>query len=119
MWMLGGTLAAGGVAIFVIGRLGRIGRLPRNRWVGIRTSWARASDRTWLVAHHAAGKVLMASGLVVVALAATLIVVGDESNVWANLVALTSCAVMLVGGALGARLARAAVRDDVHDAATS
>ncbi len=117
MWLLTATLGFGGVAILVIGRLGVQGRLRRNRWAGIRSSWATATDETWLVAHKAAGGTFMLSGAVVVMLAAVLPVVGDDSEAWANTVALLCCGVMLVGSLIAAGRARRAVRAIDSDSA--
>lgn len=109
MWLLTVTLGLSGAVVFVIGSLGVQGRLPRNRWAGIRSRWAMASDRSWKVAHEAAGRMLMLSGFVVVALAVALPVVGEDSPGGIEGIALAGCGVMVVGGWIAARSARRAV----------
>lgn len=117
MWLLTVTLGLGGAAILVIGRLGVQGRLPRNRWAGIRASWARESEQSWQVAHQAAGGMMMLSGAIVVVLAASLPMVGADSPSWTNGIALACCGVMVGGGWIAARSARQAVRAADSDTA--
>lgn len=53
------ALLALSVALAGIGLAGLTGRLPRNRWVGLRTAGVRQDDEAWRIAHQAAGGPLM------------------------------------------------------------
>lgn len=52
--VLAGALAMAGLA-------GRAGRLPRNRWVGIRVPALQANDEAWQAGHRAAAGALLAA----------------------------------------------------------
>ena len=41
-----------------------LGKVRRNRWVGIRTPWTLASDEVWLRAHRLAGRLFVFTGVV-------------------------------------------------------
>ena len=62
-------LAFGGVLIAYIGILGFAGKLPRNRFAGIRTSRTLASDDAWRTAHTSGGPALVFGGVAVFAVA--------------------------------------------------
>ena len=49
------------VALAGIGLAGITERLPRNRWVGLRTAGIRDDDEAWRIGHRAAGPALMAA----------------------------------------------------------
>ena len=49
------ALLALAVALAGVGLAGLTERLPRNRWIGLRTAGVREDDEAWRVAHKAAG----------------------------------------------------------------
>ena len=51
-----------GVAIFVVGLLAKIGRLPGNKYIGLRVPEVRGSKEVWDGAHRVTGPLWMASG---------------------------------------------------------
>jgi uncharacterized membrane protein len=55
--------------VVLLGYMGLIGKLPPNRWAGIRTSFTRASDENWYSTHRAAAPVMMFGGVLVLAVA--------------------------------------------------
>ena len=66
LWRTIGLVAAGLVTA-VIGVLGAIERLPRNRLVGIRTPQAVSSPEVWAAVHRVSGPWLVAAGLSLIA----------------------------------------------------
>lgn len=58
---MGLALLALAVALAGIGLAGLTERLPRNRWVGLRTAGVRDDDDAWRIAHRAAGAALVAA----------------------------------------------------------
>lgn len=59
-WLL---IVAGGV-VGTVGVLGRSGRLPRNRLVGIRLRSTMTSDEAWAAAHRASWLYTLSAGIV-------------------------------------------------------
>jgi hypothetical protein len=57
-------VAVAGVLVVVIAQLGMTGRLPRQRWAGIRLPSTTRSDETWRAAHVAGGPWLRWGGVV-------------------------------------------------------
>jgi uncharacterized membrane protein len=49
----GGLLAGGGVVLLATAALARVGKLPRNRFLGMRTPATLRSDTAWVAAHRA------------------------------------------------------------------
>ena len=97
-----------GLVVAVVGVLGWLERLPRNRFVGVRTPATLRDDRAFRVANKVAGPPLTAAGLVGVAsgamgFAAGLVVV------FVGLVGMVAIAV--AGGVLGHRSAEALPTD--------
>jgi hypothetical protein len=70
MWIAGLLLCVAGIALVVVGVLGRQGRLPRNMWAGLRTNTIMRTDQTWRVAHTAGAPWLLAAAGVAFVLAA-------------------------------------------------
>lgn len=62
--MLGGLLLFVGLLLLTTAGLGARGRLPRNRFAGIKTPATLASDPAFTAAHRAAAVPLGAAGLV-------------------------------------------------------
>jgi uncharacterized membrane protein len=65
-WVLMGV----GLLLVVVGELGRRGRLPRNSFVGIRLFSTMRDDLSWQRAHRAAGRLIILSGLPLLAVGA-------------------------------------------------
>jgi uncharacterized membrane protein len=107
--VLAAVLVVAAAAVLVVGILAAAHRLPRNRVIGVRTSWTMARIDSFRRANRVAAPAFVASGVVglaagVVALlapttaaAVTLVVVGVVGLV----------ALLGVGGAVGARYAEA------------
>jgi hypothetical protein len=97
-------LVFAGLVLVVVGEHGRRGRLPPNRWAGIRVPATTRSDGAWCVAHRAAGGPLVAAGAAGVAGGAAAGAVGGTSGLG---VALLTCAtaglLVLVGAWRGIR----------------
>ena len=97
------------VALAGVGLAGRTGRLPRNRWIGLRTAAVRASDEAWLVGHRAAsGPLLAAAGPPLLLAAALLASPPQALEDWFLVYAVVG---VITGGliALAARQARQAL----------
>jgi uncharacterized membrane protein len=62
-------VGAGGVLLMVLGNF--MGKLRRNRVIGIRTPWTLASDEVWVRTHQFGGKVMVAGGAVIAISAAS------------------------------------------------
>ena len=58
--------AAFGAGFLVLGNF--FGKLERNFFVGIRTPWTLASEQNWLATHRFAGKLMVGTGMVLLAL---------------------------------------------------
>lgn len=82
--------------------------LPRNEWIGIRTSKTLASDEAWLTGHKAAAGYLKASSLPMILGGIFFAFANEEQIAWASLVAV---GVMLVLVILAARKAQAAISE--------
>lgn len=62
--MLGLLLITAGTALFSVGLLGRKGRLPRNRFAGVRTPATLRTDASFTVANRVAAPPVLAAGAV-------------------------------------------------------
>lgn len=96
------------VALAGIGLAGLTERLPRNRWVGLRTAGIRDDDEAWRMGHRAAGPALMAAAGPPLLLGVALIAAPpDQLQDWFLFMALVG---VVTGGllALAARQARVA-----------
>ncbi len=60
-------LLGAGVAMATVALLAQSGRLPPNRYAGIRTPGVMRNERTWRAGHAAAAPWLLAAGIVVTA----------------------------------------------------
>jgi uncharacterized membrane protein len=108
-WVLLGTvLVLAGPALVCVGVLGWRGRLPRNRFAGVRTPAALRSDAAFRAANRVAAPPVVAAGVACLtggtvcfaATGAALAVVGGVTGVGALLL-------LLAGGVLGNRAAEA------------
>jgi uncharacterized membrane protein len=62
------ALTVAGFACCYVGFMGLTGKLPRNRWAGIRVGATMASEEAWQAAHRAAGPVMLLGGAAVFAI---------------------------------------------------
>ena len=110
------ALLALAVALAAIGIAGVTERLPRNRWLGIRTQALRDDDQSWRIGHRAAGAMLIAAAGPPLLLAVALIASPPaEAEDWFLIYAAVG---VVTGGliALAARQADRAVSDTTdHD----
>ncbi|MDK6301078.1 SdpI family protein [Corynebacterium sp. UMB9976] len=83
--------------------------LPRNAWIGIRTSKTLSSDEAWQKGHKAAAGFLKASSLPMILGGIFFAFATEEQIAWSSLVAV---GVMLVFVILAARKAKAAIGDE-------
>ncbi len=49
------------IALAAVGLAGVTERLPRNRWIGLRTIGVRKDDESWRIGHRAAGAAIIAA----------------------------------------------------------
>ncbi len=99
-----------------VGLAGRTGRLPRNRWIGLRTRGVRADDEAWRVGHRAAGGALIVAAGPPLLLAAALVASPpDALEDWFPVYALVG---VVTGGliALASRQAQRAIEQSEADA---
>ncbi len=82
--------------------------LPRNEWIGIRTSKTLSSDEAWLKGHKAAAGYLKASSVPMILGGIFFAFASDEQI---GLATLPTAGVMLVLVLLAARKAHAAIGD--------
>ncbi|WP_299569567.1 SdpI family protein [uncultured Williamsia sp.] len=106
--VLGVVDAVLAVAVLVVGALGVTRRLPRNRFVGIRTPLTLRSDAAFATAHTVAGPGFLGAGLIAVLGAVLGIAAGSATGLVFAAVALVA-AVVIVGAAASVGL-RAAAR---------
>lgn len=85
------------------------GRLGRNRFVGMRTKAALASDEAWHAAHVAAGWSIFVAGAATVLLGLDLVLTRpdeDRTAALTNAYAIGLLIVVSIGGLMGDRAAR-------------
>jgi uncharacterized membrane protein len=76
---------AGGLVVMLIAWLGKIGKLPRNHFAGIRLPSTMRSDRAWAAAHRAGWTMTFVSSLFLIALGVRILMIGAEDaegEVW-------------------------------------
>lgn len=107
--VLGSLLVLAGLALLAIAALGIRRRLPRNRWVGVRTAATLRSNAAFTVANQVAAAPLAAAGTVAAAGGVALLAGADGGLAWALLaVSLTGATVLAgIGGVAGDRAASA------------
>jgi len=101
------ALLLAGVALLVVAALGGRGRLPRNRFAGVRTAATLRSQEQFALANRVAAAPLGAAGAVGVAGGGAALLAGSGTAGWV-LVALAGIGVLVlagIGGALGDRAA--------------
>jgi uncharacterized membrane protein len=104
------------VGLVFVGVAGLTERLPRNRWLGIRTQTVRRDDEAWRLGHRAAGAALItAAGPPLLLAVALLVAPPAETEDWFLVYAVVG---VVTGGliALSVRQAdRAALGPQVDD----
>lgn len=105
--VLGSLLVLSGLTLLVVAALGLRRRLPRNRWVGVRTAATMRSNAAFTVANQVAAAPMAAAGAVATAGGATLLARADGGLAWALLaVSLVGATVLAgLGGVAGDRAA--------------
>lgn len=105
--VLGCALLLAAVALIAVAVLGARGRLPRNRWAGVRTRRTLASDEAFTLANRVAAAPLGAAGVVALLGGGAVLAGGPLGVTWVVLVVATAGMLGLtgLGGALGERAA--------------
>lgn len=106
--LVGCLLVLVGVALLTTAVLGARGRLPRNRWAGVRTSATLASDAAFALAQRVAAAPLGAAGAVAVAGGA--VVIASPAAAGLVVLAVAVVAVLVLAGTAGMLGDRAAGR---------
>jgi uncharacterized membrane protein len=94
--VIGVLFALGGVAMLVIATRIRVGKLPRNRWAGMRTTATMRSDEAWDAAQRATLPSLWITGPVLIALGAVDVGIGIVSGHDRVVIALSVVAIVVV-----------------------
>ena len=94
MIFAGIAMMVGGVALIVLGVLGRTGKLTRQSIVGLRTKATLASDEAWNAAHEAAADWVVGAGAILTA--GGVLVMLTDSETAGEVVALVATALMLI-----------------------
>lgn len=63
MWFVFIVILFVSMAAMMVGWQGWQGKLPRNRWAGIRTTYSMASDERWKAVHHHGAPYLIFGGV--------------------------------------------------------
>ena len=106
--MLGALVIVAGLAVLGIAWAGKIGKLPRNHFAGIRLPSTMRSDRAWAAAHRAGWAMTSISSLFLVALGIRIIAVGAdraEDGIWWFIGPMSLT--LLIGAIQGHRAAKA------------
>ncbi|ANY06775.1 hypothetical protein AFB00_11285 [Pseudonocardia sp. HH130630-07] len=104
-------LLLAGVVLVVLAALGATGRLPRNRFVGVRTPASLRTADAFLLANRIAAGPLGAAGVIGLAGGAALLFAPEGATSWVlgGISAVGLVVLAGIGGALGGRVAEAAV----------
>ncbi|GEL19390.1 SdpI family protein [Pseudonocardia asaccharolytica] len=105
--ILGAVLVAAGVLLLTVALLGARGRLPRNRFAGVRTAATLRSEQTFTLANRVAAPLIGAAGAVGIAGGAALLAGAPGMASWVLLIVAGAGSLVLtgLGGALGDRSA--------------
>jgi hypothetical protein len=112
--MVGVVMVVAGIALLVVGALGRGRRLPRNRFAGVRTAATLRDDETFAVGNQVSAPLTITAGAVAVVAAAASMVAPTATAAWvlAGLGLGGMLVLTLAGGVLGDRAARLAAPAD-------
>ena len=108
MIFAGTAMVLGGIALVVLGVLGRTGKLTRQSIVGLRTKATLASDEAWNAAHEAAADWVVGAGAIL-AVGGVLVILTD-SETTGDVVALVATALMLIPLVIAFRRGQAAAQ---------
>jgi uncharacterized membrane protein len=72
------------------------GRVPRNRWYGVRIAKSFASDESWYAINRVGGRWLLASGAVIAALGALVLLAPPASEATAIALGFAPAAIVLL-----------------------
>ena len=108
MMIAGIALMIGGIALVVLGAIGRAGKLTRQSVVGLRTKATLASDEAWKAAHDAAANWVIGAGTVL--LVGGVLVLLTDSETTGDVVALIATALMLIPLVIAFRRGQAAAQ---------
>ncbi len=108
MIFAGIAMMVGGIALVVLGVLGRTGKLTRQSIVGLRTKATLASDEAWNAAHEAAADWVVGAGAILAA--GGVLVMLTESETTGDVVALVATALMLIPLVIAFRRGQAAAQ---------
>ncbi|MGH3938734.1 MAG: SdpI family protein [Pseudonocardiaceae bacterium] len=106
--VLGLLLSTAGAALLTVGLLGWRGRLPRNRFAGIRTPATLRSEAAFILANRVAAPPVLAAGAVCVLTGA--LALGTDGAMLTVIVAVGGAgtlALVIAGGLLGHQAATA------------
>lgn len=106
--VLGVLLIASGAALLIVGLLGWRGRLPRNRFAGVRTPATLRSEAAFALANRVAAPPVLAAGAVCVVAGA--LALGTGGGMLTMIVAVGGAGafgLVIAGGLLGHRAATA------------
>lgn len=96
------------IVVAVVAVAGLTGRLPRNRWAGIRTPESLRDDATFELANRVAAPTMLASAVVLALGGVGAIVLGTIPGIAAAVVALVAALVIAgIGGSIATRAAAA------------
>jgi uncharacterized membrane protein len=94
--VIGVLFVVGGLAMLVIATRIRAGKLPPNRWVGMRTTASMRSDEAWDAAQRATLPSLWIAGPVLIVLGAVDIGIGIVGGHDRLVIALSVAAILVV-----------------------
>ncbi|PYE18726.1 SdpI/YhfL family protein [Williamsia limnetica] len=102
------------------GVLGTVSRLPRNRWLGVRSAETLQSDEAFVLANRVAGPGVICAGVVLTMGAALAAALGGGVGLIVALAAITvGIGIAGVVGSLAIRAAAAAAPDPASDCGVS
>lgn len=108
MVIAGIAMMVGGIALIVLGSLGRTGKLTRQSIVGLRTKATLASGEAWKAAQEAAAYWVVGAGAILAA--GGILVMLTESESTGDVVALVATALMLIPLVIAFRRGQAAAQ---------
>jgi uncharacterized membrane protein len=83
--MVGWIVIGAGFLVMGLSWAGKVGKLPRNYFAGIRLPSTLRSDEAWAAGHRAAGTTMIVSSLFLVAMGVRILMMGveeSEDGIW-------------------------------------